>query len=182
MNWLVCLPKQQTDPFLHEPCEVCNLFLHTFPVHLHLPPVTRVGIKIARHMGAIPRKRFFHLEVKNLSPGRDKPMGRTIRLLLVCSWGASSGVLCRKINEAAQDKGVPLVAEAVGIHECQAKLPLVDVILLEPQIGHHKRDLQKKADAHAIPLAMVNPVAFATMNGEKVLEQAMALASIPFSS
>ncbi|MFC7439868.1 PTS sugar transporter subunit IIB [Laceyella putida] len=102
-------------------------------------------------------------------------MSHSIRLLVICSWGATSGVLCQKINKAAQEKGIPLVAEAIGTSEYPSKLPLCDAILLEPQIGHHKRELQKAADAQAIPLDMVDPVAFATMNGEKVLEQVLAL-------
>lgn len=102
-------------------------------------------------------------------------MNHPIRLLIICSWGATSSVLCQKINQAAQERGIPLVADAAGTGEFPDKLPLCDVILIEPQIGHHKHELQKAADARSIPCTMVDPIAFATMNGAKVLEQALTL-------
>ncbi|MBH8606846.1 PTS sugar transporter subunit IIB [Thermoactinomyces sp. CICC 10521] len=102
-------------------------------------------------------------------------MNHAIRLMIVCSLGASSGALCRKINEAARKRGLELIAESTSALRWAEQLSRADVILYEPQISHLKTEMAKIADEEGIPLAMVDPVAFATMSGEKVLDQVLTL-------
>jgi PTS system cellobiose-specific IIB component len=107
--------------------------------------------------------------------GRRNPMNPTIHLMIVCSLGATSSVLCQKIQDAARKRGISLIAESTGIGEWTVKLSEVNAVLLEPQIRHLKKELEQIAKKHQKPLALVDPIAFATMNGEKVLDQVLKL-------
>jgi PTS system cellobiose-specific IIB component len=102
-------------------------------------------------------------------------MSRAIRLMIVCSMGASSSVLCKKINEAAWKRGIELIAEPTSTRDWMVRLQWADAVILEPQIKHLRKEMEKIADEHNIPLAMVDPIAFATMNAEKVLDQVLTL-------
>lgn len=104
-------------------------------------------------------------------------MNRTIRLLMICGWGASSSILCQKINEAASKKGISLKAKAAGVKDWTKHLPSADIILIEPQISHLRNEIEPIANAHQKLFALVDPVAFATMNGEQLLNQATNLLS-----
>lgn len=109
-------------------------------------------------------------------------MDQTIRLLMICGWGATSSILCQKINEAASKKGVSLTAKAVGIKDWTKHLPSADIILIEPQVSHLQKEIEQIASAHQKRVAPVDPVAFATMNGDQLLKQATNLLSAFHSS
>jgi cellobiose PTS system EIIB component len=108
---------------------------------------------------------------------RRNEMNHTIRLLVICSWGATSSVLCQKINETAFKKGIALRAKAVGVKDWSEHLQSADLIMIEPQISHLRNEIEPVAKAHRKPFAQVDPVAFATMNGDQLLKQAALLLS-----
>lgn len=100
---------------------------------------------------------------------------RPIRLVILCSWGATSSQLARKVQEAARRRGIELVADAGGTGEFKKKAGQFDVALLEPQVRHLKGEVERVAAEHGIPVDVVDPRAFALMDGDKVLDQVLAL-------
>lgn len=102
----------------------------------------------------------------------DKPL----KVIILCSWGATSSSLAQKVEEAAKRRGVSVTAESGGTSDFKRKAADFDVALLEPQVRHLKREMQAVAAEHHIPLEMVDPQAFALMNGDKVLDQVLHLA------
>lgn len=97
------------------------------------------------------------------------------KLIILCSWGATSSQLAKKVQEAAEKRGLSVQADAGGTGEFKQKAGEYNVALLEPQVRHLKKEVTKTADAHNIPVDLVDQRAFALMDGDKVLDQALNL-------
>ncbi|WP_054951234.1 PTS sugar transporter subunit IIB [Numidum massiliense] len=100
-------------------------------------------------------------------------MEQPIKLIILCSWGATSSQLAKKVQEAAEKRGVALTADAGGTGEFSKKAGQYNVALLEPQVRHLKKEVSKVAEQHNIPLELVDQFAFAMMDGDKVLDQVL---------
>lgn len=98
-----------------------------------------------------------------------------MKLIILCSWGATSSQLAQKVEEAANKRGTDLEVYSGGTGEFKQKASEYDVALLEPQVRHLKKEVTKVADANNIPVEMVDQRAFALMDGEKVLDQTLNL-------
>lgn len=99
----------------------------------------------------------------------------TIKLIILCSWGATSSQLAKKVQEAADKRGIQLIADAGGTGEFKNKASQYDVALLEPQVRHLRKEVSKVAEQYDIPVELVNQQAFALMDGDKVLDQVLNL-------
>lgn len=102
-------------------------------------------------------------------------MSEPIKLIILCSWGATSSQLAKKVQEAAERRGIPLTADAGGTGEFKKKAGQYNVALLEPQVRHLKNEISKVAAEHGIPVDVVDQRAFALMDGEKVLDQVLRM-------
>jgi len=102
-------------------------------------------------------------------------MNGLIRILIICHIGLTSQILCQKIEQTAVARGWTISTTAASSNEWTKHLPSADIILLEPQVAHLWNEILPHAQQRGIPLAKVNPVAFATMNGEQVLDQVLFL-------
>ncbi|RBP44020.1 PTS sugar transporter subunit IIB [Garciella nitratireducens] len=100
---------------------------------------------------------------------------KPIKLIILCSWGATSSQLAKKVQQAAQERGVNLEAHAGGTGEFSTKASEFDVALLEPQVRHMKKEVTKIAEKHNIPVDLVDQRAFALMDGNKVLDQVLKM-------
>jgi PTS system cellobiose-specific IIB component len=102
-------------------------------------------------------------------------MSEPIKLIILCSWGATSSQLAKKVQEAAQKRNVDLVADAGGTGEFKKQAANYDVALLEPQVRHLKKEISKIAEENNIPVDLVDQRAFALMDGDKVLDQVLKM-------
>jgi PTS system cellobiose-specific IIB component len=102
----------------------------------------------------------------------------TIRLLILCSLGMSSAVLLRRVQEAAEKRGIPLSAQAMSAWESPERFACADVILLEPHTAHLRADLEKHTRLTGAKLDVVDAAAFLAMDGDRVLNQVLRLARI----
>lgn len=102
-------------------------------------------------------------------------MSEPIRLIILCSWGATSSQLAKKVKEAADKRGIELTADAGGTGEFKKKAGEYNVALLEPQVRHLMKEMSKIAADHDIPLEIVDQRAFALMDGDKVLDQVLTM-------
>ncbi|RYG73757.1 PTS sugar transporter subunit IIB [Lentibacillus lipolyticus] len=98
-----------------------------------------------------------------------------MKVIILCSWGATSSQLAKKVQEAAEERGMDVEAYAGGTGEFKEKASQYDVALLEPQVRHLKKEVTKVAEQHDIPVELVDQRAFALMDGNKVLDQALKL-------
>ncbi len=98
-----------------------------------------------------------------------------VKVLLLCSAGMSTSLMVTKMKDSAKAKGIEAEIWAVSESEAIDNLPNADVLLLGPQV----RFLESKMKGLAgdKPVAVIDMQAYGTMNGEKVLEQALNLLS-----
>lgn len=102
-------------------------------------------------------------------------MSEQIKLIILCSWGATSSQLAKKVQEAASKRNLHVIADAGGTGEFKKKAKDYDVALLEPQVRHLKKEMTKVAEEYGVPIDLVEQRAFALMDGDKVLDQVLKL-------
>ncbi len=96
-----------------------------------------------------------------------------VKILLVCSAGMSTSLMVNKMKDSAKVKGIESEIWAVSDAEAADNLPKADVLLLGPQVRFLESKMKEIAGDK--PVAVIDMMAYGTMNGEKVLEQALAL-------
>lgn len=99
-----------------------------------------------------------------------------VRILLVCSAGMSTSLMVNKMKEAATEKGIEAEIWAVADAEAATNIANADVMLLGPQVRFLETKMKEVAGAK--PVAVIDMQAYGTMNGMKVLQQAMDLLNI----
>jgi len=96
------------------------------------------------------------------------------KIMLVCSAGMSTSMLVTKMQKAAEGRGIE--AEIFAVAESEAKNHKdVQVALLGPQVRFLKNKLEGQLAEYGTPVDIIDTVAYGTMNGEKVLDQALSL-------
>lgn len=87
-------------------------------------------------------------------------------VLLLCSQGMSTGMLCDRIAAAAKADGCELNIWAASEIKAREHVGKADVILLGPQIKYLKARIEGIADGK--PVAVIDMMAYGLMDGEKV--------------
>jgi PTS system cellobiose-specific IIB component len=95
-----------------------------------------------------------------------------MKILLVCSAGMSTSLLVTKMEKAAKEKGIDVEIFALSAGEGKKILKDVDLILLGPQVRFMKNEFVKLA---TVPVSVIDMMAYGRMEGEKVLNDALAL-------
>lgn len=92
-------------------------------------------------------------------------------ILLMCSAGMSTSILVKKMNEAAVKTEAELSVKAIPEQALSEYLAEADIILLGPQVRFLKDKVQEAAKT--IPVRVIDTMDYGTMNGEKILKQAL---------
>ena len=95
------------------------------------------------------------------------------KILLICSAGMSTSMLVKKMEEAASKMNVEAKIWAVGDAETDNNIGEADVILLGPQVRYLQSKIQDKVKNEK-PVQVINMMYYGSMNGQKVLEDALA--------
>lgn len=98
-----------------------------------------------------------------------------MRILLCCSAGMSTSLLVERMKKVAQERQLQVEIEAIPAADFESRLDEADVALLGPQIRYRLNDFKKVAAARGKPLDIIDMMAYGTVNGAKVLDQALAL-------
>jgi PTS system cellobiose-specific IIB component len=91
----------------------------------------------------------------------------------------STSLLAERMESAARERGLTVDIRSVGIHEFAAVVRKFDVVLLGPQIRHKWNHLKSIADSNGVPIAVIDPVAYGIIDGQRVLKQALACLPTP---
>lgn len=94
-----------------------------------------------------------------------------MRIMLACAAGMSTSMLVAKMQEASKAVGRDDTIWAVEQGQIETELGNFDVLLLGPQVRHIKRKVDKIVNG-AVPVDIIDPVAYGRVDGAKVLEQA----------
>ncbi len=95
--------------------------------------------------------------------------------MLVCSAGMSTSLLVKKMTEAIENNHVDATVIAVAEADFDKYKGNVDVVLLAPQVRFLEKNLKRVLDPLGIPVSIINGIDYGTMDGEKVLNDALAM-------
>lgn len=95
------------------------------------------------------------------------------KILLVCSAGMSTSLLVTKMREAAAAKGEEVQIDALPVAEANTVIDTVDIVLLGPQVRFQKPNVEKLVNGR-IPVEVMDMRLYGTMNGQAILEGALA--------
>ena len=93
------------------------------------------------------------------------------KIILFCGGGFSSSLLVTKMRKAAEELKFDCEIEAFTATRPELAQD-ADVVLLGPQIRFRINDMKAKLSC---PVDIIETVAYGTMNGQKVLEQAIRI-------
>lgn len=101
------------------------------------------------------------------------------RIVLCCSAGMSTSLVVTKMEKNAAERGLELkiyaIAEQALRDELGSHSGEIIAVLLGPQVRFKLAENKKLTDEYAIPIDVIDPVAYGTLNGAKVLDQALNL-------
>lgn len=98
-------------------------------------------------------------------------------IMLVCASGMSTSILVNKMKSAATEKGLDAEIFAVSANEADGHLAdkNIDILLLGPQVRYLKSQFEKKVSGSDTKLDVINMQDYGMMNGQNVLDKALAL-------
>ena len=91
-----------------------------------------------------------------------------LNVLLICSMGASTAVLCEKIREAAKEEGEDINIWATALSVSGDEIPKSDVILLGPQIRYMLKKVQSEAEER--PVRAIDMMTYGNLDGKAVYQ------------
>ncbi len=101
------------------------------------------------------------------------------RIVLACSAGMSTSLVVTKMEKAAAERGLELHIYAIPEQNLREELEDfgndIIAVLLGPQVRFKLAENQKLTDSYRVPIAVIDPLAYGTLNGAKVLDQALNL-------
>ena len=97
------------------------------------------------------------------------------KIMLVCENGASTGMVVKRMKEAAAIKKIDAEIAAYPYTQMESFVEEADVILLGPQLAFKKDITLKTFSKHAQKIDVIKAVDFGMMKGEKILEDAITI-------
>lgn len=89
-----------------------------------------------------------------------------MNVLLLCSQGMSTGMLCDRIAAAARAEGREINIWAASEIKAREHVGKADLILLGPQVRYLKGRISEMAEGK--PVEVIDMMAYGTMDGKKV--------------
>lgn len=99
-----------------------------------------------------------------------------ITIRLFCAGGFSTGILAKKIEEAAKKRTIDVDIKAFPISHMKKcfEVENVDVALIGPQIAFELPKIKKICDEKGVTFEIIPSLDYGRMNGDKVLELALS--------
>ncbi|MDM0460602.1 PTS sugar transporter subunit IIB [Clostridium perfringens] len=96
------------------------------------------------------------------------------KIVLLCTLGMSTSLLVSKMRKAAKELNIDCSITAIGEYDIKNYEKEADIIMLGPQVRYLFNRLRKIVDSD-IPITLINSADYGTMNGNRILNQALAL-------
>ena len=100
-----------------------------------------------------------------------------MRVFLVCSGGMSSGMLAQSLMaEALKQGNTDFKIEAGNVEAIADKLAAngCDIILVAPQVGYKKANIEEQAAPHNVPVMVIEGRFYTPMGAPKLYPEIMA--------
>ena len=96
-------------------------------------------------------------------------------VLLVCGTGASSGFMAANIRKAAAARGMEITVNARSEATVEDYVEEIDCLLIGPHLAALKEEMEERCEGYPIKVAVIDKDAYARLNGDKALDQLLAL-------
>lgn len=96
-------------------------------------------------------------------------------ITLVCAFGMSTSLLVTKMRAAAVKNGDNVKIQAVAEGKFPKYADETDILLLGPQVKYMFDEMKEKYEPKGIKVSVINTMDYGSMNGERVLKQALEL-------
>ncbi|MGF1698064.1 PTS sugar transporter subunit IIB [Vibrio lamellibrachiae] len=97
------------------------------------------------------------------------------KILLMCTAGMSTSMMVQKMQKSAEQRNIEVEVEAYGSEYFNEMIQQYDVVLLGPQLKYMHAEFKNRAADYNKQVEVINPMDYAVMNGEKVLDYALEL-------
>ncbi|MCL2197635.1 MAG: PTS sugar transporter subunit IIB [Defluviitaleaceae bacterium] len=97
-----------------------------------------------------------------------------LNIVLLCQYGASTGMLVDKIMEAAKAKNIEVIVNAYPVGEVAKVIDGADIILLGPQVRFKLNSLKKDYESKNVPMITIEPTDYGRLNGENILNSILS--------
>lgn len=101
------------------------------------------------------------------------------RIVLACAAGMSTSMVVTRMEKEAAARGLEYQIYAIPEQNLREELQNygheVAVVLLGPQVRFKLEENKKLTESYQLPIAVIDTLAYGTLNGAKVLDQALAL-------
>lgn len=99
----------------------------------------------------------------------------TIRILLACGIGASTGFMAANMRKYAKEEGLNVSISAVSKSEIMDYASQIDVLLLGPHFAAEVPATKKLMEPYGVKVMSMDPDNYAALDGEAILEDAIDL-------
>lgn len=96
----------------------------------------------------------------------------TLRILLCCGGGISSGMLAQKCRKAAKQNGIDATIDAKSESQVNDYLSKVDVLLLAPHYEVELEKFKKLAEPKNVKVAVIPRDIYGMIDGDRLIELA----------
>ena len=98
-----------------------------------------------------------------------------INITLVCAAGMSTSMLMSKMQQSAIQQGIEAKIIAMSEAKFETYEEATDVLLIGPQISYMEDEIRSKYEPKGMKVAVIDMIDYGSMNGEKVLKDALNL-------
>ena len=88
--------------------------------------------------------------------------------------GMSTSFLTKKMNEVAQENGIPIEVYAKSENAIEGELDKIDGILIGPQIACQEEQIKKRVGGK-VPIECVDSIMFGKLNAVGIIKQAIRM-------
>lgn len=94
----------------------------------------------------------------------------TVRVLLVCGSGASSGFMAANIRKAAAERGLEMSVVARGESEIENYVDEIDALMVGPHLAYILDEIDEYVGNHPVTVVQMRPDYYATLDGRAALD------------
>lgn len=98
-----------------------------------------------------------------------------IKIKLFCAAGFSTGMLVKKMELAAEERGLEIEIKAHPQGKIEDNIGDADVVLLGPQVAYTLSKSKEICDKKSVPIDVIPMADYGVLNGKNVLNFALKL-------
>lgn len=97
----------------------------------------------------------------------------TMKILLCCGAGMSSGFLAQRARQAAKKENVVVSVEARSIADIADYMSSIDILMVGPHYANELTKFESMASPYNVPVVVIPQVVYAQLKGDELLHLAL---------